>query len=205
MSVLRYRRAAATLELAASVVVMSFIGWQIHFKLSWGFVAFARIWRLFTYWSCSLTAIVLLMSSLAIWLGRRSAKIDYLRSMMTFYMVIVAAVSATLLSGLHDLAPLNITLHIAIPAVVVVIYTLDPPHATYSLRQISGWFVFPVAYVLFATIYGRSTGEAIYPFLDGAWLSIAITMGCIALFAAVAALVLNRYGSIARRISLYSS
>lgn len=199
MLVIRYKAAVVTIETALVLLGSAFIGWQMLNKLHYGLIAFARMWRLFTYLSGSLTVAVLLASTLAVWKNKEWRLIDYLRGMVTLYMVVVSGVSLVLLSGLYELTMMGLVMHIMIPLMVMILWVLHPPRQQFTATEIVGWFGFLIAYLVFAIWYGSVTDDPIYPFLAGGLTNarVLVTLLALAGCTILAACIVNRVAAVA--------
>jgi hypothetical protein len=122
------------------------------------------------------------------------------RAMFAAVIVAVAVFNHVLLSGLRTLDSWDLfadtMLHYILPAYYVLWWVFVPPHVQLSYRSLPWMMVYPVAYLVWALVYGGVTGTYPYPTLDvGRFgvgqiaINVALLFGCfIVLYAATIAL-----------------
>ena len=119
----------------------------------------------------NLFAIAMLASVVVVRPTERTVLFDAVRGAVTLYIAITGVVFALLLAGLQEsldthIAWVDFTVHKLIPIVLVADWLLDPPRHRLSPRIAASWLLYPLAYLVYTLIRGRSVGWYPYPFLD---------------------------------------
>ena len=127
------------------------------------------LWNYFTYQSNFIAMIAMLTSSYAIWKGKNWLATDVLRGAATLYMVITGVVFALLV---HNASPAvaidNNIMHQVIPAAMFIGWIIHQPATRISFARSLKWLIYPLAYAVYASVYGAVTGKYFYSFLDPA-------------------------------------
>lgn len=137
----------------------------------------------FTVESNVLVVVVLLLSAVAISLGKNE-RLDHIRAATTVFILIVGVGFSFLLKGLDPgvltaVPWTNTVLHYVIPAAVLVDYIIDRPQRKLGFVRSSLWLLFPILYGVYCFVRGSLTGWYPYPFLNPAinsYASIIITI-----------------------------
>jgi hypothetical protein len=162
----------------------------------------------FTVGSNILAVVAFLIGAFAVYSGKKSRAIDYFRGAVTFFMVITGIVFATLLSGVQGVQLTavpwdNIVLHYIIPIAITIDWFMDHPKYRFATRDVLGWLIFPVVYLVYSLIRGSIVNWYPYPFLNpanGGYTQILITSLIILAGGIVLALVINRFGGKLKKI-----
>jgi hypothetical protein len=143
----------------------------------------------FTLQSNILTAIVLIVSAVTIFLGRtQSPALILARGCVATYIVIVGVVYNTLLVGLPggvELAWANAVLHVVMPLYVAIdwIFFGDRPALPWNRFWVV--LVYPVVWLVVVLVRGATDGWVPYPFLDPATGYLSVALYCIGIAVAI--------------------
>lgn len=181
---------------AALVALVCWAGLAVQFSATYGAqhdVA-NSLWilaRFFTILTNLLVAIV--MTWIAI--GRRGS--SFVLGGLTLAILLVGAVYALLLAGLHELRGpalvADILLHKISPVLMALFWLLFAPRAKLNWSDPLWWCLYPLAYFAYALARASIDGRYPYPFMDVAkigWLQTALNAGGIALAFILAGLLL---------------
>lgn len=92
------------------------------------------------------------------------------RTAIAAYIIVVGVAYALLLRDVWDPQGLQLivhqVLHNVVPAVYFIFWILFVPKTKLSWRTMPGWFIYPVAYLLFSLLRGAIFSWYPYPFLE---------------------------------------
>lgn len=154
-------------RLIGTVLAAGAIVWQLIYSATYapGFSP----WNFFSYFTIDsnvIAVVALLWAAVAI---KPSSALQIFRGGATLYMVITGIVTVTLLSDLQldlTLPAVDLILHKIIPLMMVLDWLIDPPRLRLSIKQVSLWFIFPIAWLVYTLIRGAIVGWYPYPFLN---------------------------------------
>ena len=165
---------------------------------------FGNFFSFFTIQSNVFAQIMLLVSAVALYVGKTSQTLQYFRGASTLYMVITGVIFAVLLSGydprLLTAVPIdNTILHYIMPVVMVIDWLVDPPAKRLSFTRSLVWILYPLVYLVYTLIRGPIVDWYPYPFLNPAtnngYMGIAVTAVIISLFVIAVAWLMTRIAS----------
>ena len=151
------------------VLALSAIGWQlgIHVRLGFSIVNF---FSFFTNLSNLFAAAVLLLGAVGFFVSsQRLNASTRVRYISTVNMAIVGIVFAVLLRDVDQgsLLPwINFVLHYVMPCVVVLDWLVVPPERRLRSADLMSALIFPVLYLGYVVLRGRSVHWYPYPFLN---------------------------------------
>ena len=157
------------LRLLFGLLALSAIGWQlgIHVRLGFSVVNF---FSFFTNLSNLFAAAVLLLGAIGFFVSPQRLNVSTrVRYISTVNMAIVGIVFAVLLRDvdLGSLLPwINFVLHYVMPCVVVLDWLLAPPERRLRSADLMSALIFPVLYLGYVVLRGRSVNWYPYPFLN---------------------------------------
>ena len=133
--------------------------------------AAARTFRYFTVQSNVLVLIWLVVAVLYWDRGREHAILrPVVKGAFTVYISVTFVIFATLLRSLVDPQGIDFTIngvtHYVTPIAFIVDWILYERKRAYQWRYSLIWLVYPLAYLIFAQLYGSVTGDYLYPFLN---------------------------------------
>ena len=153
------------------LLALSAIGWQLGIHLGLGF-SVVNVFSFFTNLSNLFAAAVLLLGAIGFFVSPQRLKASTrVRYISTVNMAIVGIVFAVLLRDvdLGSLLPwINFVLHYVMPCVVVIDWLLAPPERRLRSADLMSALIFPVLYLGYAVLRGRSVDWYPYPFLNPA-------------------------------------
>jgi len=173
----------------------------VGYKLFFGLLAFSAIvtelatvierrgfdggnfFSYFTIESNILGIIALLAGAFVLYAGKKSARLDFFRGAVTFYMVVTGIVFAVLLAGIENAALTavpwdNTVLHYIMPVAIAADWLMDRPAKKIAFRKALVWISFPVAYLIYSLVRGPIVNWYPYPFLNpanGGYIKVMIT------------------------------
>jgi hypothetical protein len=121
-----------------------------------------------------------------------------IRGGITMYISVTFAVFALVLGWYYEPGTTiavftNICLHYFLPSVFILDWFLTEKNR-YSWNFIKNWIIFPIFYLIFALIYGATTGIILYFFLDynefGVGLFALIILGLVLVFLAFSCILI---------------
>ena len=157
------------LRLLFGLLALSAIGWQlgIHVRLGFSVVNF---FSFFTNLSNLFAAAVLLLGAIGFFVSPQRLNVSTrVRYISTVNMAIVGIVFAVLLRDvdLGSLLPwINFVLHYVMPCVVVLDWLFAPPERRLRSADLMSALIFPVLYLGYVVLRGRSVNWYPYPFLN---------------------------------------
>ena len=157
------------LRLLFGLLALSAIGWQlgIHVRLGFSVVNF---FSFFTNLSNLFAAAVLLLGAIGFFVSPQRLNVSTrVRYISTVNMAIVGIVFAVLLRDvdLGSLLPwINFVLHYVMPCVVVLDWLFAPPERRLRSADLMSALIFPVIYLGYVVLRGRSVNWYPYPFLN---------------------------------------
>jgi hypothetical protein len=96
-------------------------------------------------------------------------------------------------------------LHYAVPLAYWAWWLACVPHGTLRWRDVAGWLLFPLAYVVWVFVRGAWLGEYPYPFIDVGqlgWAKVAINaVGVMVVFVALGVLIVGVDRVLGRRLA----
>jgi hypothetical protein len=136
--------------------------------------ALAAVIQTFRYYTVQSNLLVLIWLTVAIVYWNRPRKHFLLKPMyrgaFTVYITVTFVIFATLLQSLVSPqgidAYLNAITHYVTPLAFIVDWILFERKQSYLWRYALYWLIYPLAYLVFSQIYGRLTGNYLYPFLN---------------------------------------
>ncbi len=157
------------LVLAVAVLVAQVAQLSVSIRLDLGIVNF---FSYFTNLSNTIAAVVFIIGAVRLARDVPDTRTwSIVRFCSVVNMVFVGLVFNTLLAGL-DLGPLipwvNVTLHMVMPAIVLIDWLVLPPTVRPAWRDAWIGLVFPVVYSVYSLIRGPITGFYPYPFYNPA-------------------------------------
>ena len=145
----------------------------------------------FTLQSNILTAVVLIVSAVTIFLGRtQSPALILARGCVATYIVIVGIVYNTLLVGLPggvELEWANTVLHVVIPLYVAIDWIFFGDRTALPWNRFVIVLAYPVVWLVVVLVRGATDGWVPYPFLSPATGYPSVALYCVGIAVAIAA------------------
>jgi len=181
---------------AALVAIVCWAGLAVQFSATYGGqhdVATA-LWILARFFTI-LTNLLIAIEMTWVAIGRRASA--FIIGGLTVAILLVGAVYALLLAGLHQLRGpafvADILLHKASPVLMALWWLLFAPRAKLKWTAPFWWGIYPLAYFAYALARASLDGRYPYPFIDVGkigWLQTALNAGGIAMAFVLAGLLL---------------
>jgi hypothetical protein len=172
---------------AALVAIACWTGLAIQFSATYGHqhdVA-ATLWVLARFFTI-LTNLLLAITMTAVAIGRKVS--PFLLGGITLAILLVGAVYATLLAGLHELKGpalvADILLHKISPLLMAPWWLVFAPRARLRWKAPVQWALYPLAYFAYSLARGQVDHRYPYPFMDVGklgWVQVALNAGGIAM------------------------
>jgi hypothetical protein len=162
--------------------IFALIGWSAMLLIWYsaivnrpaGSSALAAAAETFRYFTVQSNVLVLIWLLVAILYWDRGREHPILRPVVkgafTVYISVTFLVFVTLLRSLVDPQGIdfyiNAITHYVMPIAFIVDWILYERMRAYQWRYALVWLVYPLAYLIFAQLYGSVTGDYLYPFLN---------------------------------------
>jgi hypothetical protein len=136
-----------------------------------GLGALAATFRYFTVQS-NVLVLIWLTTAVIYWNRGRAHPIlqPVVKGAFTVYITVTFVIFATLLRGLIDPQGIdwyiNAVTHYITPIAFIIDWILYERRRSYKWRYVLYWLFYPLAYLIFAQVYGAITGDYLYPFLN---------------------------------------
>jgi hypothetical protein len=172
---------------AALVAIVCWAGLAIQFSATYGHQhdVVATLWILARFFTI-LTNLALAITMTAVAIGRKIS--PFLLGGITLAILLVGAVYATLLAGLHELKGpalvADILLHKISPLLMATWWLLFAPRARLRWNAPVQWALYPLAYFAYSLARGQVDHRYPYPFMDVGklgWVQVALNAGGIAM------------------------
>jgi len=106
-----------------------------------------------------------------------------IKGAVMLYITVTFLVFAIVLSPLYHPTGFaffsNLVLHYIAPIAFIIDWILTETEVKYEWNFLLYWFIYPICYLCFATIFGTFTGDYLYPFLDINALGVPFFILCI--------------------------
>lgn len=173
----------ATLRIVAGVLGLSAVMATFADTASRSPINPFNFFGFFTLQSNILTAVVLIMSAVMIFLGRtQSPALILARGCVATYIVIVGVVYNTLLVGLPggvELPWANTVLHVVMPLYVAIDWVFFGDRPALQWNRFWVVLVYPVVWLVVVLVRGATDGWVPYPFLDPATGYASVALYCV--------------------------
>ena len=145
------------------------------------------LWIVFAYFTITTNLLVAAVFT-AIAMAKTSLRKGWVVGGTVLSIVLVGVVYGLLLHGTAELsggsAIANVLLHMVTPVLVLAYWIFLAPKGTLDYMHAMLWAIYPLAYVTYALLRARSTGQYAYPFLNAplfGWGQVVINTLVIAL------------------------
>lgn len=89
---------------------------------------------------------------------------------VTVYITITCLVFVVFLEARYEHTGIghlsNLIVHYIVPVLTIVFLTIYRRDYSFEAKDIGKWVVYPLSYIVFVQIFGRVTGDYIYPFFE---------------------------------------
>jgi len=159
---------------------------QIRHLMQAGIFNPFNFFSFFTVESNIFGAVLFVASAIALWRGKTSSILSYLRGAAALYMIVTGIVYVSLLAGVEvqtSVPWVNVVLHYLFPVVALLDWLIDQPRPAVAPKRALFWIAFPAAYVGYSLVRGAVTHWYPYPFVNAAefgYLHVAVNCAVIA-------------------------
>lgn len=149
------------------VLISGAIVWQLIYSIT-HYPTF-NVWNFFSFFTIDSNVIAVVALIWLLLARKQSSVLQIFRGATTLYMAITGIVFAILLSNIEvqlTLPAVDLILHKIAPIIIILDWLIDPPRLRFTVKQISWWFIFPIAWFVYTLLRGLTVGWYPYPFLD---------------------------------------